>query len=218
MVCALAASLALTCRLAPQLSSRRGGRPRTQTLQCILHRREPAGIRPHVLASCGLPLTNTQLDTRKIPPSAAVGSLETTLSRAARANPALTPKPGESMVPNFKHAGTRRQAPGTQGNRRLPGRQGGPRTLAHHDLQELDDDLGGRAQQDLALAPLLRVVHGLQGVPQHADLHHGGCRRAPARPGGPRRRSRRSATKKVAPRPAPPRAWLGRKQKQKTRN
>lgn len=48
-------------------------------------------------------------------------------------------------------------------------------TVAHHDLQELDDDLGGRAQQHLPLAALLRVVHGLKRIIQHADAHHAAC-------------------------------------------
>jgi hypothetical protein len=38
------------------------------------------------------------------------------------------------------------------------------RTVALHDLQELDDDLGGRSDQDLTLAGLLGIVDGVEGV------------------------------------------------------
>ena len=37
------------------------------------------------------------------------------------------------------------------------------RTVLLHDLEELDHHLGHRAHEDLALATLLRVVHGLLG-------------------------------------------------------
>lgn len=43
-----------------------------------------------------------------------------------------------------------------------------------HDLQELDDDLGGGAQEDLALASLLSVGDRLQGVGQNGHAHHCG--------------------------------------------
>ena len=33
-----------------------------------------------------------------------------------------------------------------------------------HDLEELDDDLGARSDQDLALAGLLGVVDGVEGI------------------------------------------------------
>jgi hypothetical protein len=36
--------------------------------------------------------------------------------------------------------------------------------VALHDLQELDDDLGGRSDQDLTLAGLLGIVDGVEGV------------------------------------------------------
>jgi hypothetical protein len=45
-----------------------------------------------------------------------------------------------------------------------------------HDSQELDDDLGGRADHDLALAGLLGVVDGIEAVVEHGSLDHfGGC-------------------------------------------
>tara|TARA_R110002003_G_scaffold130_3_gene12168 strand:+ start:10779 stop:11450 length:672 start_codon:yes stop_codon:yes gene_type:complete len=51
------------------------------------------------------------------------------------------------------------------------------RTVALHDGQELDDDLGGRANQDLALAGLLGVVDGIEAVVEDGSLDHGcGCR------------------------------------------
>ena len=37
----------------------------------------------------------------------------------------------------------------------------GSHTMFLHDLEELDHHLGHRAHEDLALATLLRVVHGL---------------------------------------------------------
>jgi hypothetical protein len=42
-----------------------------------------------------------------------------------------------------------------------------------HDGQELDDDLGGGADEHLALSPLLRVEHVLQRIVQDTDSHHG---------------------------------------------
>ena len=41
-----------------------------------------------------------------------------------------------------------------------------------HDLEELDDHLGGGTDEDLALATLLGVVDALEGVVQHADADH----------------------------------------------
>merc|ERR1712176_445305 len=41
-----------------------------------------------------------------------------------------------------------------------------------HDLQELDDDLGARADEHLALAGLLGVVHRLQGIVEDGGLDH----------------------------------------------
>lgn len=45
-------------------------------------------------------------------------------------------------------------------------------TVLHHDLQELDNHFGRGSDQDLSLATLLCVVHGLEGIVQHADAHH----------------------------------------------
>lgn len=41
-----------------------------------------------------------------------------------------------------------------------------------HDLQELDDDLGGGADQDLALASLLGVVDVLQSIVENRSANH----------------------------------------------
>ena len=50
-------------------------------------------------------------------------------------------------------------------------------TVALHDGEELDNDLGGRADQDLALAGLLGVVDRIQAVVENRSLDHvGGCR------------------------------------------
>ena len=46
------------------------------------------------------------------------------------------------------------------------------RTLLHHDLQELDDHLAAGAYKDLPLSALLCIVHGFQGIAQHAYTHH----------------------------------------------
>jgi len=43
-----------------------------------------------------------------------------------------------------------------------------------HDRKELDDDLGARADQDLALAGLLGVVDGVERIVQDGGLHVGG--------------------------------------------
>lgn len=41
-----------------------------------------------------------------------------------------------------------------------------------HELEELDDDLGGRAKHHLALALLLSVVDDLQDIAQDAGSNH----------------------------------------------
>lgn len=41
-----------------------------------------------------------------------------------------------------------------------------------HDGQELDDDLGGRADHDLALAGLLGVVDGVERIVEDGSLNH----------------------------------------------
>jgi len=46
--------------------------------------------------------------------------------------------------------------------------------VALHDGQELDDDLGGRADQDLALASLLGVVDCIQAIVEDGGLDHFG--------------------------------------------
>lgn len=48
------------------------------------------------------------------------------------------------------------------------------RTVLLHDVQETDDDLGGGADQDLALASLLGVVDGVKRIVQDGGLHFGG--------------------------------------------
>lgn len=49
-----------------------------------------------------------------------------------------------------------------------------PRTVLLHDRQELDDDLGGRTDEDLALASLLGVVHGVKRIVKDGGLDHFG--------------------------------------------
>lgn len=46
------------------------------------------------------------------------------------------------------------------------------RTVLLHDLQELDDDLGRRANQDLTLAHLLGVVDALESIVENGSLDH----------------------------------------------
>jgi hypothetical protein len=41
-----------------------------------------------------------------------------------------------------------------------------------HDLQELDNDLGGRTDQDLALARLLGVVDALESIVENGSADH----------------------------------------------
>lgn len=41
-----------------------------------------------------------------------------------------------------------------------------------HDLQELDNDLGGRSDQDLALAGLLGVVDALESIVENGSADH----------------------------------------------
>ena len=44
-----------------------------------------------------------------------------------------------------------------------------------HDTEELDDDLGGRTDEDLSLSGLLGVVDGVKRIVQDGGLHFGGC-------------------------------------------
>lgn len=48
------------------------------------------------------------------------------------------------------------------------------RTVALHDLEELDDDLGGRSDQDLTLASLLGIVDGVERVVEDGGADHFG--------------------------------------------
>jgi hypothetical protein len=48
------------------------------------------------------------------------------------------------------------------------------RTVALHDLEELDNDLGARSDQDLALAGLLGVVDGVEGIVEDGSADHFG--------------------------------------------
>lgn len=43
--------------------------------------------------------------------------------------------------------------------------------LLHH-LQEFDDDLGGRADNDLTLAALFGIVNAFESIVQHANTDH----------------------------------------------
>lgn len=45
-------------------------------------------------------------------------------------------------------------------------------TILLHDLEELDHDLGGRADQNLTLSTLLSVGNGLEAVGEHRHLRH----------------------------------------------
>ena len=47
-------------------------------------------------------------------------------------------------------------------------------TMLLHDSEELDDDLGAWADQNLALAGLLGVVDGIEAVVEHGSLDHFG--------------------------------------------
>lgn len=47
-------------------------------------------------------------------------------------------------------------------------------TVLLHDRQELDNDLGAGADQDLALAGLLGVVDALERIVEDGCLDHGG--------------------------------------------
>ena len=48
------------------------------------------------------------------------------------------------------------------------------RTVLLHDSKELDDDLGGRTDENLALASLLGVVHGVKRIVEDGGLDHFG--------------------------------------------
>ena len=45
-------------------------------------------------------------------------------------------------------------------------------TVLLHDLQELDDDLGGGTNKDLTLSTLFSIVNALESIVQHADTDH----------------------------------------------
>lgn len=57
---------------------------------------------------------------------------------------------------------------------RKNGASGIKRTVALHDLEELDDDLGARSDQDLALAGLLGVVDAVEGIVENGSADHFG--------------------------------------------
>lgn len=44
--------------------------------------------------------------------------------------------------------------------------------MSLHDGQELDDDLGGGSDHDLALASLLGVVDGIERIVEDGSLDH----------------------------------------------
>ena len=46
--------------------------------------------------------------------------------------------------------------------------------MALHDLEELDNDLGGRTDQDLALAGLLGVVEAVKRIVEDGSADHFG--------------------------------------------
>lgn len=46
--------------------------------------------------------------------------------------------------------------------------------MALHHLQEFDDDLAARADEDLALATLLGVVDGIERIVEDGGLNHDG--------------------------------------------
>lgn len=48
------------------------------------------------------------------------------------------------------------------------------RTVLLHDSEELDDDLGGRPDEDLALSGLLGVVDGVERIVEDGSLDHFG--------------------------------------------
>lgn len=50
------------------------------------------------------------------------------------------------------------------------------RTVLLHDLEELNDDLGGWADHNLALAGLLGVVDGIERIVEDGSLDHFGGR------------------------------------------
>lgn len=52
------------------------------------------------------------------------------------------------------------------------GRGRGQRTVALHDLQELDNDLGRGPDQGLALAGLLGVVDGVESIVENGGADH----------------------------------------------
>ena len=47
-------------------------------------------------------------------------------------------------------------------------------TVLLHDAEELDDDLGGRTDEDLALASLLGVVDSVKRIFEDGSLDHFG--------------------------------------------
>ena len=44
--------------------------------------------------------------------------------------------------------------------------------MLHHHLEELDDDLGGRPDHNLALAALLSVADVVKSIVEDTDTHH----------------------------------------------
>ena len=48
-----------------------------------------------------------------------------------------------------------------------------PHTVLLHDAQELDNDLGARADEHLALSSLLGVVDGIERIVENTCFDHG---------------------------------------------
>ena len=73
-------------------------------------------------------------------------------------------------------------------------------TVLHHLLEEFDDDLGGGADEDLALAALLGVVDGAEAVVEHGDANHGSNRGSAGEEGEIREQKGRGARGRTATR------------------
>lgn len=76
-------------------------------------------------------------------------------------------------MPNAEDSGGNGRSEGQLGSVRAgTGGRTATRTVALSDLEELDDDLGGRADQDLALAGLLGVVDAVEGIVEDRSANH----------------------------------------------
>jgi hypothetical protein len=75
-------------------------------------------------------------------------------------------------MPNGERIGVSVQSPKRKARTGNNKKRQGRHTVTLHDLEELNDDLGARSDHDLALAGLLTVVDGVEGIVEDGSKNH----------------------------------------------